>query len=150
VDLEKYPELGGGGTVVNVETCSGFGGGECEGREGEREEHEVSEDRDRRRPLVQHQAKNTSSISPPMLTPMMMPPACSRRMPVSIVVAAASSLFATAIPFAFVLSGCGTVTVTHAAVVNVVNVADCRSDTRWVSTLSSSCIGRPSKTGLPC
>jgi hypothetical protein len=74
-------------------------------------------------------------------------------MPVSIVVvvvAAASALFATAIPVSFVFSGSGIVTVTHAAVVDVVTVADRRFDITRVSTLSSRRIGRPPKTALFC
>jgi hypothetical protein len=147
---------------LGVGTCFDFGGGDCEGREVEREELEVSENLDRRRTLLQHQASNTSSIKPPMLTPMMMPPAWSRRMPVFIVVvvvvvvvaaAAASALRTTPRPVALFFRESGTVIVTHAAVVDVVIVAEFRSGTTWVSTPSSSCIGRPSKmrrAGILC
>ena len=136
---------------LGIGTSCVFGGGEYEGREVDREELEVSENRDRRLLLLQHQAKTISRSKPLMLTPMMMPPACSRRIPVSVVVmAAASALRAIEIPVAPVLSGSGPVIVTHAAVANVVLVAERRSGTTWVSTLSSSCIGQPSKAGLSC
>jgi hypothetical protein len=144
----------GGGTCLGVGTYSDFGGGEYEGREVGREDVELesSENLDLRRPLLQHQANNTSRIKLPILTPIMMPPACSRRLPVSVVVVvmAASALRATAIPVAPVPFGSGTIIVTHAAVVDAVILADCRSGLTWVSTLSSSCIGRPFKTGLSC
>jgi hypothetical protein len=90
----RGPGGGPGGTYLP--------GLEYEGREVEGEELDVSENRDCRRPLLQHlqhQAKNISSSKPPKLTPMMMPPACSRLIPVSVVVAAAAvALRATANP----------------------------------------------------
>ena len=42
---------------LGIGTSCVFGGGEYEGREVDREELEVSENRDRRRLLLQHQAK---------------------------------------------------------------------------------------------